>query len=183
MSKCSEQAANEHPNLLPLQSDAGKHFLWTRALNIAYVCLKKSWHECIRVWKLCTWLPVNCMRCLNTFKLIEGRVCSPLVVYKWVSITITLRRISSCTISNMFPVISLGCHWNLCSRLPKTLSQLLNKTNVHMDSKKSKKVVGKDDLRRLMKETRGSIKKETKKIDSSLAKYPLLQLPCVMWSL
>ena len=48
-----------------------------------------------------------------------------------------------------------------------------------MDSKKSKKVVGKDDLRRLMKETRGSIKKEAKKIDSPLAKYPLLQLACM----
>ena len=47
---------------------------------------------------------------------------------------------------------------------------------LNMASKKSKKVVGKDDLRRLMKETRGSIKKEAKKIDSPLAKYPLVHL-------
>ena len=47
---------------------------------------------------------------------------------------------------------------------------------LNMATKKSKKVVGKDDLRRLMKETRGSIKKEAKKIDSPLVKYPLVHL-------
>ena len=40
---------------------------------------------------------------------------------------------------------------------------------------KGKKVVSKDDLRRLMKETRGTIKKDVKKIDSPLAKYPFVQ--------
>ena len=66
-----------------------------------------------------------------------------------------------------------------CKSLPlqsdagKTFSR---DTCFNMASKKSKKVVGKDDLRRLMKETRGSIKKEAKKIDSPLAKYPLVHL-------
>ncbi len=41
-----------------------------------------------------------------------------------------------------------------------------------MSSKGKGKIVSKDDLKRLMKETRGSIKKEAKKIDSPLAKYP-----------
>ena len=47
---------------------------------------------------------------------------------------------------------------------------------LNMASKKCRRVVGKDDFRRLMKETRGSIKKEAKKIDSPLAKYPLVHL-------
>ena len=41
-----------------------------------------------------------------------------------------------------------------------------------MASKKKSKVVGKDDLRRLMKEKSSGIKSTTKRIDSPLAKYP-----------
>lgn len=43
-------------------------------------------------------------------------------------------------------------------------------------SKKGKHVINKDDLRRLMKEKTKQTNRDTKKIDSPLAKYPFMYI-------